>query len=397
MSTVDLIVIGGGVTGCAVARDAAMRGLEVTLIEQGGIGAGTSGRFHSMLQSGSRYVATDVTYAAECMRERRIIERIAPFAFENTQGLFVMFDDDDPAFGDVFADRAAAAQIPVEKQTAKQISAREPNLAPTIGGFSVPDAVFRPWLMVPAIAESALRHGAEIRIQTRVLGVGAQSDGTKTVSILNEDGSTETLVCSVLVLAAGTWTPELAGQLGQKVDVEVSKGAMLVVAHRPFRSVVNRCRPATSFDIAVPIVDATVFGTTSSTVSSPLDIEVTDDEIDSLTKEFTRWWPEFATSVHDWSAYAGVRPLVAKAPGEGGAVSRRHAVFNEGDVDGVFSIIGGSFTTHRAMAEDVVNQVTGHLGLARECRTAEEELTPATSLAWSVEAPMNSALFTRVG
>lgn len=394
MSTVDVIVVGGGVTGCAVARDAAMRGLRVTLIEQGGIGAGTSGRFHSMLQSGSRYVATDVTYAAECMQERRIIERIAPFAFENTQGLFVMFEHDDPAFGEVFAEQAALAQIPVEHLTAAQIAAQEPNLAPTIGGYSVPDAVFRPWLMVPAIAESALHHGAEIRLYTRVLGIRAEPDGSKTIDIRNQDGSVESLVSSTVVLAAGTWTPDLAGQLGQKVDVEVSKGAMLVVPHRPFRSVINRCRPATSFDIAVPIVDATVFGTTSSTVSSPLDIEVSADEIECLTREFAQWWPGFTKSGGIWSTYAGVRPLVAKSPGEGGAVSRKHAVFDESDVGGVFSIVGGSFTTHRAMAEDVVNRVTTHLGLSVECRTADEELQPATSLAWSADAPMNTALFT---
>ena len=82
--TFDIAVIGGGITGAGIARDAAMRGLRVVLVEQGDIGAGTSGRFHSMLQSGSRYVLTDVAYAAECMRERRIIGRTAPFAFEKT-------------------------------------------------------------------------------------------------------------------------------------------------------------------------------------------------------------------------------------------------------------------------------------------------------------------------
>lgn len=398
MTTVaDLIVVGGGVTGCAVARDAAMRGLRVVLVEQGDIGAGTSGRFHSMLQSGSRYVLTDVAYAAECMRERRIIGRTAPFAFEKTDGLFVTFDGDDPTFAERFAEQAAAAQIPVERLTPGQIAAREPALAPTSGGFSVPDAVFKPWLMVPAIAESAAQHGAEIRTRARVLGLGANSDGTKTVDIDEGDGVVTTLVCASLVIAAGTWTPELAGQLGQKVDVEISKGVMLVVRQRPFRSVVNRCRPAQSFDIAVPVVDATVFGTTSSTVASPLEVDVTTDEVRQLSDEFARWWPEFGRVRAGLSAYAGVRPLVAQSPGEGGAVSRRHAVFHDGDVDGVFSIIGGSFTTHRAMAEDVVNHVAAALGVTTPCRTADETLRPATTVTWSADAPMNAELFAAGG
>lgn len=393
MTVTDVIVVGGGVTGCAVARDAAMRGLRVTLIEQGDIGAGTSGRFHSMLQSGSRYVLTDVAYAAECMRERRIIERTAPFAFEDTEGLFVTIEGDDPTFADEFEQQAAVAEIPVARLTAEQVAAREPALAPTTGGFAVPDAVFRPWLMVPAIAESAIRHGAEMRTHTRVLGLSANPDGTKAVDIDSGDGGVTTLVCSAVVLAAGTWTPELAGQLGQKVDVEISKGAMLVVRQRPFRAVVNRCRPAQSFDIAVPVVDATVFGTTSSTVASPLDVDVSDDEIQQLTTEFVRWWPEFGAGPKDIAAYAGVRPLVAQSPGEGGAVSRRHAVFHEADVDGVFSIIGGSFTTHRSMAEDVVNHVAAFLNVVAPCRTADHMLQPATTVTWSADAPMTADLF----
>ncbi|CAN5180810.1 N/A [soil metagenome] len=395
MTISDLIVVGGGVTGCAVARDAALRGLRVILLEQGEVGSGTSGRFHSMLQSGSRYVVTDVAYAAECMRERRIIDRIAPFAFEATGGLFVLFDEDDPSFTEQFSANCSVAEIPATWLSADEISRQEPSLARTAGGFSVPDAVFRPWLMVPAIAQSAMENGAEIRTGTRVLGITETAEGTKNVDIDDGSGSVTTLQCSAIVVAAGTWTPEIAGQLGQKVDVEISKGAMLVVPHRPFNAVINRCRPPQSFDITVPIADSIVFGTTSSTVTSPLDVELSDDEITALIDEFATWWPAFAGRHDDWSTYAGVRPLVAQSPGEGGAVSRRHAIFSEGVIEGVFSIVGGSFTTHRAMAEDVVGRVGDYLGVTAPCRTAEEPLRPATKVHWSAEAPMRADLFAR--
>ena len=77
-----IVVIGGGATGCGVARDLSLRGYKVILIEFGDLGSGTSSRFHGMLQSGARYVVSDTNYAAECYREREIISRIIPEAVE---------------------------------------------------------------------------------------------------------------------------------------------------------------------------------------------------------------------------------------------------------------------------------------------------------------------------
>ena len=88
------VIIGGGATGCGVARDLVLRGFDVTLVEAGDLGSGTSSRFHGMLQSGARYVVSDTEYAAECMRERRIIAGLVPEAVEQTGGLFVSLPSD---------------------------------------------------------------------------------------------------------------------------------------------------------------------------------------------------------------------------------------------------------------------------------------------------------------
>ena len=84
-----IVVIGGGATGCGVARDLSLRGYRVILIESGDLGSGTSSRFHGMLQSGARYVVSDTAYAAECYREREIISKIIPEAVEEIGGVFV--------------------------------------------------------------------------------------------------------------------------------------------------------------------------------------------------------------------------------------------------------------------------------------------------------------------
>ena len=73
-----IIVIGGGATGCGVARDLLLRGYQTILVESGSLGSGTSSRSHGMLQSGARYAVTETSFAAECYRERNIISKIIP-------------------------------------------------------------------------------------------------------------------------------------------------------------------------------------------------------------------------------------------------------------------------------------------------------------------------------
>ena len=97
-----IVVIGGGATGCGVARDLCLRGYQVTLIELGDLGSGTSSRFHGMLQSGARYVMSDNAYAAECYREREIISKMVPEAVELIGGVFVSLKNENPAFADQF-------------------------------------------------------------------------------------------------------------------------------------------------------------------------------------------------------------------------------------------------------------------------------------------------------
>ena len=88
-----IIVIGGGATGCGVARDLVLRGYQTTLVESGNLGSGTSSRSHGMLQSGARYAVTETSFAAECYNERNIISKIFPKAVELIGGLFIILEN----------------------------------------------------------------------------------------------------------------------------------------------------------------------------------------------------------------------------------------------------------------------------------------------------------------
>ena len=110
-----IIVIGGGATGCGVARDLVLRGYQTTLIEFGDLGSGTTSRFHGMLQSGARYVVSDTPYAAECFRERETISKIAPEAVELIGGLFISLPNDPEDYPEKFIKCCEIAKIPCQE------------------------------------------------------------------------------------------------------------------------------------------------------------------------------------------------------------------------------------------------------------------------------------------
>lgn len=94
----DVIIIGGGATGAGIARDCALRGLSVTLLERHDIATGATGRNHGLLHSGARYAVTDAESARECIAENQILRRIARHCVEPTNGLFITLPEDDLGF-----------------------------------------------------------------------------------------------------------------------------------------------------------------------------------------------------------------------------------------------------------------------------------------------------------
>jgi len=159
----DVLVVGGGATGAGVARDLALRGIDVTLVERDGLTSGTSGRSHGLLHSGARYAEADRVGAEECITENRILKEIAGACIRDTGGLFVQLAEDDP---DYFEAKRAACEdigIPVETLDADAARERVPDLASDVErAFEVPDAVIYPSRLVAANAADARDHGAAI-------------------------------------------------------------------------------------------------------------------------------------------------------------------------------------------------------------------------------------------
>ncbi len=128
----DVIIIGGGATGAGIARDCALRGLSVTLLERHDIATGATGRNHGLLHSGARYAVTDGESARECIAENQILKRIARHCIEPTDGLFITLPEDDLAFQDTFITACTAAGIQAEAMDPALARRLEPSVNPAL-------------------------------------------------------------------------------------------------------------------------------------------------------------------------------------------------------------------------------------------------------------------------
>jgi len=370
------VVIGGGATGCGVARDLTLRGFRVTLVEFGDLGSGTSSRFHGMLQSGARYAVSDTDYGAECMRERLIIAELAPSVVEQTGGLFVSLPDDPPDFADKFIVGCQSANIPLRELDPDQVMAEEPTISrQVLRAFSVPDATVQSWQLVNLLADDVRRRGGTILVRHQVTGINVSGGKVRDVQIIGENGA-QTIEADIVVNAAGPWSARVAELVGESADVELGKGSIIVFSHRMVSRAVNRCRPPTSHDIIVPTGTVSLFGTTSEVVDDPDSTHVHPEEIQELLDNAETLIPN-ARSYRAFRAWAGVRPLFRpKNWPSDKPLPRRHSIVNHGDngIYGFFTICGGSLTTHRSMAEDLGNHVCRVLGINTPCVTATTPL-----------------------
>ncbi len=382
----DVIIIGGGITGAGTARDCALRGLKVLLIERGDIADGATGRNHGLLHSGARYAVKDAESAQECIRENKILRRIASACIEDTGGLFITLPEDaDTGYGldyqARFIDACRDAGIEAEAVSPKEALAMEPSANPRlIGAVRVPDGSVDPFRLCAANVLDAQLHGAEILTRHEISSF--IMDGDRVIGVEAYDKATGTAgryFADVTVNAAGIWGHHIASLAGISLNMYPAKGALLVFGHRVNNMVLNRCRKSADGDILVPGCSVTVIGTTSTKIpfGECDDIHVTREEVELLLREGCALAPSLA-STRILRAYGGVRPLVADdSDPTGRNISRGIVCLDHESRDGIkglVTITGGKLMTYRLMAEQAADAVCRKLGVNTACATATTPL-----------------------
>jgi glycerol-3-phosphate dehydrogenase len=383
----QVLIIGGGATGTAVARDLALRGVACILVERDDLNAGASGRNHGLLHSGARYVARDADAAAECQIEGALLKRLAPQCIQDTGGLFVAVAGDDERYIADFPGLCSKSGISARPIPVGEARELEPSLSShAIAAYLVPDASIDPFRLSLEMMAQAERCGARLVRRTEV--VGFERAGGKIAAARlrhSQTGEEHILTADIVVNAAGAWARGVAQLAGLDVPMLYSKGTLVVTHARLAHRVLNRLRPPGDADIIMPGGTVSIAGTTSVTIDDLSDVRPTVPEVDLIVEEASTLLPALQETRYI-RAYAGVRPLIAaEAAVDGRAVSRGFTLLDHRRkrVANLITITGGKLTTARLMAERTADLVCARLGVSAPCRTHSVPLLTTVECQWT--------------
>ncbi|PSP85415.1 anaerobic glycerol-3-phosphate dehydrogenase subunit A [Halobacteriales archaeon QS_1_68_17] len=389
-SSPHIVVVGGGSTGTGITRDLAMRGFDVTLVEQGNLTHGTTGRMHGLLHSGGRYAVSDRASARECIAENRVLREIAAHCVEMTGGLFVKRPEDGEAYFEGKLDGCRACDIPASVISGEEARAMEPHLARDVEkAITVPDGAVDPFRLVVANAADARDRGARIETHStvtdllveagEVVGVEVEHEAGPGERVHGVEGGREEIRADHVVNATGAWAGRIGAMAGVDIEVRPSKGVMTVMNVRQVDTVLNRCRPKGDADVIVPHETTVILGTTDEEVDDPEDYPEEQWEVDAVIDTLASLVP-MLRDARTIRSFWGVRPLYeppdvgSDAPTD---ITRDFFLLDHAERDGLpglTSIVGGKFTTYRLMAERVADHVCGRFGVDADCRTADVPL-----------------------
>lgn len=369
----DLAIIGGGINGCAIAEEAAARGLCVALFEATDFGFGTTWRSTKLIHGGLRYLEHgDVRLVFESLRERAWLLKTRPYLVTPQRFLLPMLPwSRRPAWqlraGLATYDMLALYRgVPSHRRLRRdRLREMAPYLPATAnGGFSFFDArVHAPERLTLELALSAEDLGASIHNHATVTRI-AEESGEVTAVEVSSAGQTYTIATRAVVNAGGPWVDAVnrLEDVPPPQMLGVTRGTHIVVElDEPpgHNAVFSTAKSDGRVFFSVPQGDLLLIGTTDERYDGdPSEIRPVNSDIEYLVAEARELLPGYdITRARIRYAYAGLRPLQKVKGGPEGAISRRHAVLDHGKLGGargVYSVVGGKLSTFRPLAEEVV-------------------------------------------
>ena len=404
----DVLVIGGGITGAGAALDAASRGLRVGLVESRDLASGTSSRSSKLIHGGLRYLEQgDFKLVREALRERDLlVSRLAPHLVRPVPFLYPLYrkvvERPYVSAGLVLYDAMEGVKRPVPHHrhlTTRGALRRAPALRPDrlAGAMVYYDAQVDDARYTVTVARTAVRHGAHVL--TRASAVSLLRDGARVTGAVvrdEETGRSFDVRASAVIVCAGVWSDLVHEASGVRAgyQVRMSKGVHLVMPRSAIDADTGMIvRTSKSVLFFIPWDERWIVGTTDTDWSGDrAEPAATAEDVDYILREANRVLARPLTRADVLAVYAGLRPLVAEPPAEsragdkhgtdkhgadkhgadkhggdkaGGAekpttkLSREHVV--DAPLPGLTSIAGGKFTTYRLMAKDVVDTAVAGL------------------------------------
>ncbi len=388
----DVLVVGGGVTGAGVALDAATRGLRVGLVEQRDFAAGTSSRSSKLFHGGLRYLEQlELPLVTEALHERNLmLERLCPHLARPVRFLYPLTTHRErPYVGagvalyDVLATlRRGGNPLPAHRHHTRRGARRlVPSLREDalVGAVSYSDAQVDDARHTMAVVRTAAHHGALVAPSARVVDLLRDGDAVVGARVLDVEADVELEVrARQVVNATGVWTDEIqdlvADGAGTRptLRVRASKGVHLVVPRDRIRAEIGLItRTPTSVLFVIPWGDFWLVGTTDTDWNLDLAHPAASAaDLDYLLGQANRWLDPPLTHADIVGVYAGLRPLLSGESESTSTLSREHAVTTV--APGLVTVAGGKYTTYRVMAADAVDVAVAAMGGGRPASCTED-------------------------
>ncbi|HEY0953079.1 glycerol-3-phosphate dehydrogenase/oxidase [Nocardioides sp.] len=418
----DVLVVGGGVTGAGTALDAVTRGLNTGLLEQRDLASGTSSRSSKLVHGGLRYLEMlDFGLVREALKERGLLlTRLAPHLVRPVPFLYPLTHRgwerpyvgsglilyDGMAMLGALRSQGGDMGVPRHRHLMRRQVAR---IAPDFKADTIAGAI-QYWdcqvddaRLVVGLARTAAAHGAHVATRVKVTGFLREGERVVGVRALDLEAQREIEVrARVVVNAAGVWTDEIQEMVGGRgaLNVQASKGIHLVVPRDRIRSEAGFIvRTATSVLFVIPWGRHWIIGTTDTPwdldkahpAASRADIDYILEHVNAILRE-----PLDHDDVE--GVYAGLRPLLSGESEPTSRISREHTVVTP--VPGLVMIAGGKLTTYRVMGKDAVDAAAHSLKTTTNL-TVRDSITDRVPLVgaadWETRANQRVLLARRTG
>jgi glycerol-3-phosphate dehydrogenase len=393
----DIAIIGGGIAGAAIARDASLRGLSVILFEKNTVGSGTSSKTSRLIHGGIRYLevawkslirfdvmgaARNFLFVLHSLREARLLEKMAPDLIQRHAILIPVYKSDPHHRMEVYLGAflygllgilTGSKSFPRVLSSASAVLHYLPQLNKEglQGGVLIFDRLTDDLRLVQKIIASAKKEGANVLEHTEVIGY--HNDKKEEIFLIQAKikGQDTLFGAKKLINASGPWVDQVRECGKERKDnfIQPVAGSHIIVKRLTQTSVLLQAQDSRLLFIISDGEESRI-GTTERFNSNPDQVKTTPDEIQYLTQSLLKYFPHMPLGHQDiLSTQAGVRPLAFRGHNQNAsAISREHEI--RVSPSGMINVIGVKLTDHRRAAKEVVDGLT-----RRKCRTHKVPLS----------------------
>ena len=375
--TYDLLIAGGGINGCAIAREASLLGLKVLLVERDDLASHTSSASSKLIHGGLRYLETyQFRLVREALLERELLLAAAPHLIHPLEFVLPHTHAVRPWWmvraGLYLYDLLAWGSSLPRSHALRHDDVRLAPIAQDAGGFAYWDAQVDDAALVRANAADAIAQGAQIEPGVAVTDAERTASGW---SVTLSDG--RVVQARALVNAAGPWVRELLDQLGVATTsrLRLVKGSHIVVPalwDGPHAYILQQ--PDRRIVFATPWRGGTMIGTTDVPVDRPEDAGIDADEIDYLCAAANRHFKRQITPADIIGTWSGIRALHDDGASQAQAVTRDYVLELDTAAAPILSVFGGKITTARALSEHAMAKLAPALGITARPVTRDRRL-----------------------